>query len=134
MDIELRRATALRMAVETYNGTATPVQIARAAATFEEYLVAGIVSKPKDSTFTGEVQSCGSLTDVQLTMTREEAETLTDILARISGDPFKSRRKDADSIQNSLYREGIYSFSRRGHTNQVSPDDISGSINFKEPI
>lgn len=59
---------------------------------------------------------------VTLVLTREEAQTLTDILSCVGGPP-NSRRKHSTSMLNALCGRGFH-FARRG-------SEFDGSIHFQ---
>ena len=71
--------------------------------------------------------------EVVLRMSEVEAQVLTNVLARVGGDPKKSRRRYVNSIYNVLKEAGIYyeSSSCPGECDNCLPElDVTGSITF----
>ena len=60
---------------------------------------------------------------VTLTMSEDEAQTLRDIFGMVGGDPDNSRRRNSDSMHEALLSAGI---RRRPY------HDMSGGITFSE--
>lgn len=61
-----------------------------------------------------------------LTLSKDEAQVLKDILARVGGCPYTTRRNHTNAISNAL--EGVGIFSQVGHndpTNDIDPRNSS---------
>lgn len=73
---------------------------------------------------------------VQLTLTEEQAQFLKDILSKVGGDPFKTRRAVGDQISAALGKAGFRFTERTSGWNndELNPKyDLSGGITVHAP-
>lgn len=72
-----------------------------------------------------EVTKLETVPAVELVLTEDEAHTLAFILAKIGGDPTRSRRKHCDAISKALERAQIF-----WHKGQGRDLHVGGQIYF----
>ena len=66
---------------------------------------------------------------VELTLTKEEAETLSELLYKVGGSPYVSRRGHMQNLANALREAGVLNPANAPYTSDLIPTS-EGSIHF----
>ena len=77
-------------------------------------------------------ETATTVTGITLELTLEEAQTLADVLYRVGGSPFTSRRKHTSSILSAMEGASVYAGDDMEVDGPATPTDINKSIYFND--